>query len=140
MQELADAIEAGMSRTGHIVPSPSPGDRPVNEPITTEIPGNGRATFTWEPEQSRSEGFVIHTLAASKRSDTTYRIVFDDDRKFSGDIPPTDIDDLAPTFLPGYEFEDELKVVITNYSSGSRLYTVQPVGFERVRDSRGGGR
>ncbi|QZP37750.1 hypothetical protein [Halobaculum magnesiiphilum] len=117
-----------------VVPAPSEFDKPVNEPLTVELDGGERATFTYAPRQQTTPGFVVPIVAASKYTESSYTVWFDGRQVYGpAPIPPTDIDDLAITFLPAYEFEEQLKVRCENLSENTpRRYTVQPVGYEKV--------
>jgi len=119
-----------------VIPAPSENDKPINEPLTTQLGPGERATFSFEPRQQTTPGFVVPIVAASKAPESSYTIWFDDRKVFGpSSVPPTDIDDLGVTFMPAFEFEDELRVQVENISeSTTRDYTVQPVGFERVSE------
>lgn len=122
-----------------VVPAPGPYDLPVNEPLQVELGPEQAATFVYEPTQQSTDGFVVPTVAASKKPDSAYTVWFDGQQKFGpSPVPPTDIDDLGVTFFPAYEFYEDLEVRIENLStSNTRTYTVQPVGYERAADSGG---
>jgi len=124
-----------------VVPPPSEYATPVNEPVTAEIAAGGRATFTFEPTQRNTPGFVMPIVAASKLPDSSYTVKFDGRRVFGpASAPPTDIDDLGVTFYPAYEFEEKLEVIVENLAdSGSRTYTVQPVGYQKPSGGESGG-
>ena len=124
----------------NIVPLPDEHDVPVNEPLSTTLAGGERATFTYQPSQQTTPGFVMPIVAASKHAESSYTVWFDDRQVYGpAPVPPTDIDDLAVTFMPAYEFNDELRVRCENLSATTtRRYTVQPVGYEKV-DRQGGG-
>ncbi|WP_280585381.1 hypothetical protein [Halorubrum sp. Boch-26] len=116
-----------------VVPAPSADDIPVNEPVTVDIGAGQQATVTYTARQRTNEGFVLPTVAVSKRSQSSYEISADDEQIYGpAGIPPTDIDDLAVCFVPAYEFEQELEVQVTNLSDTSREYHIQPMGYERV--------
>ena len=50
----------------------------------------------------------------------------------SAGFPPTDVDDLGPTWVPAIPMEDELRVIIEDLrgSGSARTYRVQPIGYE----------
>lgn len=101
-----------------------------NEPLQTTIPGSSEGTFTFSPTQAGAT-FYLPVLAATKRDNTTYEVRLDGNNVFGpAAIPPTDLDDLATTFMPPQTFGQELLVIITNTSGSGRTYTVQPIGWE----------
>lgn len=115
-----------------VVPCPDPSARPINDPETVELAPGEQATVTYEPDKRVTE-VRFPTVAISKDKHTTYRIRVDSDDKFGpADVPPTDVDDLGPTFLPALTMRRELVIEVTRLSSatGSVTYTVQPVGWE----------
>jgi len=124
-----------------VVPQPTEHDKPVNEPISKTLDGGQRAIFTFEPQQQTTPGFVVPILAMSKHPESAYLVWFDDQLVYGpAPVPPTDIDDLQVTFMPAYEFGEELEVWCENLSSATtREYVVQPVGYERVNEQPGGG-
>ena len=117
-----------------VIPSPSEEAVPVNEPLSTTLDGGQRATFRFQPEQQTTSGFVVPIVAASKHPESSYTVWFDDRKAFGpAAVPPTDIDDLGVTFIPAYEFADELRVRVENLSDATtRRFVVQPVGYEKV--------
>lgn len=116
------------------IPRPQPDDVPVNQPEKVILDGGQRARIRYRPVQRKTDGFVMPIVAVSKHPESTYRAKFDGQLRYGpSSIPPTDIDDLAVTFLPAYEFERELEIVVTNTSSSTtRTYHIQPIGFERA--------
>jgi len=119
-----------------VIPPPSENDKPINEPLSTRLDPGQRATFTYEPRQQTTPGFVVPIVAISKSPESSYTIWFDNRKVFGpSSVPPTDIDDLGVTFTPAFEFEDKLRVQVENISENTtRTYTVQPVGYERVSE------
>lgn len=117
-----------------VVPEPDADDRPVNEPTSVALGSNQEATLTWRPAQQVGT-IVLPTVAISKRPDSEYVVRIDGETVFGpAPIPPTDIDDLAPTFLPAYELQQELTLIVRSFqqTTGDRTYHVQPVGYEVV--------
>jgi len=123
-----------------VIPKPSEYATPVNEPVTAAIPAGQRATFIFEPTNRTTPGFVVPTVAASKLPDSAYTVRFDEQTKFGpAPAPPTDVNDVGVTFLPAFEFEETLEVIVENLAdTGTRTYTVQPVGYERSDETGGG--
>lgn len=119
-----------------VIPAPSEMDKPVNEPLSELLDCGQRAIFTFEPRQQSTPGFVVPTVAASKHPESSYTVWFDDQQVYGPSaIPPTDIDDTVVTFIPAFEFADELKIQVENLSSSTtRDYVVQPIGYERVSE------
>lgn len=124
---------------GEVIPKPSEFATPVNEPVQVELGAGQRATFSYTPSQLSTPGFVVPTLAASKLPDSAYTVKFDGRTVFGpSPAPPTDVNDLGVTFMPAFEFNDELEVIVENLQdSGTRTYTVQPIGYERAGDDGG---
>lgn len=113
-----------------VIPQPSPEDVPFNEPVKMSVPAGseGRATFT--PKQ-RNTRFILPIVAVSKETDTTYQVEIDGTTVYGpAAAPPTDVDDLAVTFTPAYEFRSEMIVSVANLGTAERNYIVQPVGYE----------
>ena len=104
----------------------------TGEPVTVDIGPGQQATVTFTARQRTNDGFVLPTVAVSKRSQSSYEITMDDEEVYGpASIPPTDIDDLGVCFVPAYEFEQELEVQVANLSDTEREYHVQPIGYER---------
>jgi hypothetical protein len=112
-------------------------DRAINNPETAEVGPGERATFTWTPENTGTT-FVLPELSVSKHPETTYEVKLDGSTRFEAPIPPTDIDDSGQTFLPPITFEQELTVIVRNFSDSTRDYHAQPKGWE-TDESLGGG-
>ncbi len=115
-----------------IVPAPSETDRPFCEPTSVALGSNEEATLTFWPVQNSAE-FRVGTVAISKRPDSEYVVRMDGETVFGpAPIPPTDIDDLQVTFTPARGFSQELEITVRNLddSTGGRLYSVQPLGYE----------
>ncbi|WP_231184713.1 hypothetical protein [Haladaptatus sp. DYF46] len=103
-----------------------------NEPATVELGPNEKAKLTFRPKQSDTE-FFLPTLAISKRPDTVYEVRVDGTTRFGpANIPPTDIDDSTATFTPPLIFQRKLEVWVRNFSSSTKSYHIQPVGYERA--------
>lgn len=117
------------------VPVPSEDAIPINQPVSVRLDPGERATFTWTPQQRQTAGFMLPALYASKSPEMTYRVWLDDSLVFGPSaVPPADVDRGGVTFLPAYEFTQELRVQVTNTSDATtRNVTVQPVGWEMPR-------
>ena len=103
---------------------------PLATPKTVRLDGGEEATITWTPERSGTT-FYLQVLAASKASESTYRIKADGSVIYGpAAIPPTDIDDLVPVWNPAHEFTTSLELRIQNVGTGTRTYHAQPVGYE----------
>ncbi|WP_254272171.1 hypothetical protein [Haloarcula marina] len=114
-----------------VIPKPEPGDVGYNDPITRELDPGQQLVVTFEPRQRITE-FVLPFLAMSKHPDSSYEVWMDGQRVYGpSPIPPTDIDDMVPTFIPAKRFESRLTVYCRNLSdTTTRTYTVQPIGWE----------
>lgn len=115
------------------------GDIPFNSPVTEQVDPGKALTATYRPEQ-RTGTFRLPILAASKAPESTYTVWLDDEQVYGpAAVPPTDVDDLQPTFFPPYRFENKLQMEIANVSSSTtRTYTIQPVGWEVSNNNQGG--
>ena len=101
-------------------------------PESVDLDTGEKAVVTYEPEQSSSV-YRIPTVAASKRSGSTYTIWMDDNRVWGpAAIPPTDIDDLVPVWTPSKRLTTSMRVEVANVAEtgGVRTYHVLPVGWE----------
>jgi len=115
-----------------LIPPPSDQDRPFCEPTSVSLASGEEATLTFVPVQNSAE-FRIGTVAISKRPESEYVVRMDGEVVFGpAPIPPTDIDDLQVTFTPARGFTQELEITVRNLddTTGSRLYSIQPVGYE----------
>jgi|AntDeeMetagen681_2_1112603.scaffolds.fasta_scaffold22937_2 hypothetical protein len=115
-----------------LIPAPAETDRPFCEPTSVSLDSNEEATLTFRPVTNDAE-FRIGTVAISKRPDSEYVVRMDEEVVFGpAPIPPTDIDDLAVTFTPARGFEQSLSITVRNLqdTTGERLYSIQPVGYE----------
>lgn len=113
-------------------PLPSDDAAPIADPTTVVLGPAEQATISFSPDQSGTT-FYLPVVAASKEPDTEYRIKIDDTTVWGpSEIPPTDIDDLQPVWMPAQVFQSRLVVEITNLRTdgGERRYHVLPVGFE----------
>jgi hypothetical protein len=94
------------------------------------IPGNSRARVTFTPRQTGTT-FELPIVAASKSGESTYEVQADGSERYpQAGIPPTDIDDLSPCFMPPLSFNRELTMTIRNTRDAERLYGIQLVGWE----------
>ena len=115
-----------------LIPQPAETDRPFCEPTSVTLGSNEEATLTFHPVQNTAE-FRIGTVAISKRPDSEYVVRMDGEVVYGpAPIPPTDIDDLSVTFTPARGFEQSLSITVRNLqdTTGDRLYSIQPVGYE----------
>lgn len=114
-----------------IVPEPSANDVPYNDPITRILDPGQQLTVTFEPTQQVTQ-FILPILAISKHPESSYEAWMDGKRVYGpAPVPPTDIDDLAATFIPARRFSSSLTVYVRNLSdTTTRRYTIQPLGWE----------
>jgi len=116
----------------NLIPEPDPDDRPFAETASVSLEGGEEVRLEYEPV-SNDAMFRVGTVAVSKREDTEYVVRMDGEEVFGpAPVPPTDIDDLQVTFVPALGFEQSLEVVVRNLSAttGTRQYSIQPVGYE----------
>lgn len=114
-------------------PLPDPADATAEAaPESVDLGPGEQATVEFTPERSGSV-FRIPTVAISKRTESTYSIRMDGSTEWdTAAVPPTDIDDLQPVWLPAKRFESKLEVQVANIadSGGIRTYHIMPVGWE----------
>lgn len=112
--------------------TPSKQATTITTPQTAELEPQEVAVFTFEPKRSGSSIYTT-VVAVSKRSDTAYTIEMDDQPVWGPSaIPPTDIDDTSPVFIPAREAEYKIEVRVEDLrTKGSkREYHALPVGWE----------
>jgi len=113
-----------------LIPKPSPNDIPLNHPTQVTLDPGEQATLRYEPKQNVT-AFKLPVVAVSKYRESTYRVKLDGEVVYpETGIPPTDIDDLTPVFVPAYSFSQYLEIRIKNVSESTRTYHVQPLGWE----------
>jgi hypothetical protein len=115
-------------------PKPDRNDLPVNKPETVELDPDEEATITYTAEES-TEAVRLPVIAISKQPNTVYEIRTGGETVYGPSaIPPTDIDDLQPTFAPSLALHagDSLKVTVSNLSTATRVFHIQPVGWEVI--------
>jgi len=114
-----------------IVPTPDADHTPYNNPVSRRLGPGQQLTVTFAP-QSRITEFYLPMLGISKYPNSSYEVWMDDEREYGpSPVPPTDVDDMGPVWIPAKQFRSELRVIVRNLSdSTSRTYTVQPIGWE----------
>lgn len=111
-------------------PQPSEFAARINETATATLATGEQVTFTFEAE-NRSQDLFLPIVAISKFPDFSYEIRRDGSDVFGPSrIPPTDIDDLQPSFFPALDLSEKMKVVVSNLSDRDRVIHVQVVGWE----------
>ncbi len=116
----------------NLIPEPSTDDRPFAETVSVSLESGEEARMEFEPV-SNDALFRVGTVAISKREETEYELRMDGETVFGpAPVPPTDVDDLQVTFVPALGFEQSLEVVVRNLSAttGTRQYSIQPLGYE----------
>jgi hypothetical protein len=109
---------------------PPPEAVPVHAAELIEVPANKRARVTFRPEQTGT-AFSVPIVAVSKAPKSTYAVEADGTTRYEqAAVPPTDVDDLSPCFMPALEFGRELTVTVRNTDTASRQYALQLVGWE----------
>ena len=115
-----------------LVPDPAPDDIPFNRPVSKRLDPGEQLQADYTPQTSPAE-FYLPIVAASKEPEMAYEVRLDDRTVYGpAPVPPTDVDDMAPTFIPALKCDTKLSVVVTNLSTSgtTRTITVQPVGWE----------
>ena len=110
---------------------PSEDSTGVHQARQVVLDGEQKAVIEFQGERSNST-FSVPTIAISKRDGTTYEVRADGATEFGpAPVPPTDIDDLAQTFVPPIQFDSKLKIVIKNTTqTDNRRYAMQVIGWE----------
>lgn len=104
-----------------VVPAPKPGDVPLNEPVSVDLQTGSPATVTFTASTRNNDGFILPVLAASKYSQSSYKVALDEEEIYGpAKIPPTDIDDLEVCWIPAWDFGQEIEVTVTNLSDTAR--------------------
>lgn len=102
---------------------------PVLDAVVETLAPGERLVVTTTPDNS--ETVHVDCVAASKYRGLTYEVVSDNVTRYGQvGVPPTDVDDLARTFIPALEFSSELKTIVRNPSSTERVIIVQIRGWE----------
>jgi hypothetical protein len=102
---------------------------PVFDAVVETLDPNERMVVTSTPDGG--ETVRVDCVAASKYQGLTYEVRADGrDRYGQAGVPPTDVDDLSRTFVPALEFDSELKTIVRNPSSTTRVVAVQVRGWE----------
>ena len=123
-----------------VIPKPEPDAVGFNEVVVVTLSPGEQATVTFEPEQADAT-FVLPVVAISKFPESSYEVLTDSVNRFGpAPAPPTDPDDMTPTFVPALRFDSELKIKVANLASSSatRRYLIQPIGWEPMRGETGG--
>ena len=114
-------------------PLPDDGAVPIHETAKVTVAPGEKATVTVTPDTSGSTHHVP-VVAVSKLSGATYTVEVDETERFGPDspVPPTDPDDLNPTFLRALELTREMKITIKDVrgSGNPRDYEVHVMGWE----------
>lgn len=114
-----------------IVPTPDPEAIDYNDPITQTLDPGQQLKVTFSPKQQVSR-FMLPIMAISKHRNSSYEMWLDGERAYGpAPVPPTDIDDLAATFIPSKSFSTSMVIYVRNLDdTATRRYTVQPIGWE----------
>lgn len=113
-----------------LYPEPSADATRVNETASVDLNSGEQATVAFEAE-NRVSSLVLPIVAISKYPGFVYEISRDGSTVYGPSrIPPTDIDDLNPCFIPALQLSDTMTIEISNLSTADRTITVQAVGWE----------
>ena len=113
------------------LPIPANDATAITSPETVTLGDLEEATITYTPERSDTK-FFLWNVGISKKSNTTYRLYVDDREVWNGAFPPSDIDALTTALYPSLEFNESLRVEISNLLNNgtTREYHVMPCGWE----------
>lgn len=115
--------------------TPTPGENsvPLHETARVELEPGQKITVTLEPETAPNLHY-IPVVAISKRAGAVYSVAVDETTRFgpNSPVPPTDPDDLEPTFLRCLEMNQEMEITIKDVrATGSRRpYQIHVLGWE----------
>ncbi|WP_225334914.1 hypothetical protein [Halomicrobium urmianum] len=114
-----------------VTPEPPDGAAPYNDPISRRLDPGEKLTVTFSPKQRVTE-FTLPILAISKYRNSSYEVWMDEEPVYGpAPIPPTDVDDMTPTFIPARTFQSRMKIIVRNLDdSTTRRYSIQPIGWE----------
>lgn len=112
---------------------PGDGAVPLHETARVELAPGQKITVSLEPETAPSRHY-IPVVAVSKRPGATYTVTVDDTTRFgpNSPVPPTDPDDLEPTFLRCLEMHREMEITIKDVreTGNPRPYQMHVLGWE----------
>jgi hypothetical protein len=112
--------------------SPPESATALAEPVTVVLGDLEQGTVEFEPERSNADLYVW-CLAASKRSNTTYKVKIDGSEKYGpARFPPSDLDDKAVVWMPPERVDESITVQVSNLleDGRSREYHILPLGWE----------
>lgn len=113
-----------------LVPPPSPRAKPIVEGRQQTLKVGQKWTVEFTPDQDGSTLYLV-SLGISKVPGSTYEVRLDGEVVYGQDpIPPTDVDDMVPVFIPAYQWTDSMTIVVRNTSGSERTYNLQPLGWE----------
>jgi hypothetical protein len=102
---------------------------PVFDAVVETLDPGERMVVTSTPDGG--ETVHVDCVAASKYQGLTYEIRADGRTRYGqAGVPPTDVDDLAQTFIPALEFDSKLRTIVRNPSQKTRVVAVQVRGWE----------
>lgn len=117
----------------NVVPEPDGNDVSVHETASVDLEPGQKVEVVMQPD-SQGSLHRIPIVAVTKHSDATYQIDIDGNTERFGPspVPPTDIDDLAVTFLPALRLQNELRIIVRDVRStgNPRQYVMQVIGWE----------
>lgn len=112
------------------IPFPEPADRPIVEGRQQELAVGEKWTVEFTPESSGTTIYLA-SVGISKVPGSTYEVRLDGETVYGPDpIPPTDVDDMGIVFVPTYQFETSMTVVVRNTAGSTSTYNLQPIGWE----------
>jgi len=112
------------------VPQPSEFATRINETATATLAIGEQATFSFEAD-NRSQDLYLPIIAISKFPGFSYEVRRDGSDVYGpARLPPTDIDDLQPCFIPALDLSETMQVTVSNLSDRDRVIHVQAVGWE----------
>lgn len=114
-------------------PLPSQDAVPIHATAKVDLDPGEKGVVEVTPENQTST-HQVPVVAISKRSQATYTVECDDTERFGPDAPapPTDPDDLTPTFLRALKMERSIEITVRDVrTTGSeRDYEAHVVGYE----------
>lgn len=114
-------------------PLPPEDSVPLNAADGATLDPGERVTFTFTSTQAGAT-MMVPVIAASKFPQARYEVQLDGSTVYGpAPVPPTDVDDLAATFHPARQAQQQIEIVVSNLSSSTtRVCTAQAIGWEVI--------
>jgi len=115
-----------------VVPHPVGDAIPITAVESVDLAPGERAVLEVVPERS-STLLQVATVGVTHHDSTAFEVRSDGSTVYGPEsIPPSRVDDPAPTWIPAIPVRSTLHVVVDDLrdSGDSRTYHAQPIGYE----------